>query len=134
MPGEKLLQIYTSLCPQNGSKVEDLTAWPCQIKGKEGREKEFLACIQPRLAGGSVRADMQSGCNQAVQSCQGDREDTDLMQSKVPCPIRRKGIPVLLEECPACRAFRSGTRDTWNRNASSLRSESLNWSLFFLQS
>lgn len=110
LPGKKLLQIYTSLCPQNGSRVEDLTAWPCQIKGKEGREKEFLACIQPLPAGGSVRADMQSGCNQAVQSCQGDREDTDLMQSKVPCPIRRKMNPCHSGRVPSLQGF-----SQWNQ-------------------
>lgn len=32
-------------------------------------------------------------------------------------PSEERGIPVILEQCPACRAFHSGTRATWNRNS-----------------
>lgn len=48
LSGKKLLQSCTSLCLQNVSRVEDLTAWPCQIAGKERRrgKKRFPACIQ----------------------------------------------------------------------------------------
>lgn len=36
----------THLCLQNGSRAEDLTAWPCQITGKERRGGKKCVPIQ----------------------------------------------------------------------------------------
>lgn len=40
-----------------------------------------------------------------------------MYSQRPPAPPEERGIPVVLEQRPACGAFHSGTRATWNRNS-----------------
>lgn len=48
---------------------------------------------------------MHSGCSQPVRSHQGDREGTDLVQQKAPCPIRGRRNPCRPGTVPSPQGF-----------------------------
>lgn len=114
---ETTAKLHISL--QNASRAEDLTAWPCQIAGKErrggkkGSRPVYDSYLLEKVEGQTCSLD---AANQYGAIKEIGRVLT-LYSKRPPAPSEERGIPAILEQCPACRAFHSGTRATWNRNS-----------------